>query len=278
MTSENLSSYSYLATHGSFAHPVSSLAEPSNMSLPPPLNAPLEAAINTTPSTLSTALSSPKRRSSTLNQTDLVNANISSLAVLSPNSYEATTSSLAGALTPSPASSTTLLAPQRPLQAPSEYLLAAAPGSTTTPTLLVHSVQTPSLSTVPPSSVHNVTLSRPKPSVSSIPPLTKDGGKRRRPDMEGNIITDGFINSSHGSAPSSPSFVDNTRLPQSTIPTLAAVVADSAVTKLTPSGSKRVHGCWMCHKAFDRPSTLIKHLLVHTREKSMLACVVKNVH
>ncbi|KAI0034331.1 hypothetical protein K488DRAFT_84060 [Vararia minispora EC-137] len=30
------------------------------------------------------------------------------------------------------------------------------------------------------------------------------------------------------------------------------------------------HACWMCHKAFDRPSTLRKHLLVHTGEKAFV--------
>ncbi|KAI0367478.1 hypothetical protein BV20DRAFT_555444 [Pilatotrama ljubarskyi] len=34
---------------------------------------------------------------------------------------------------------------------------------------------------------------------------------------------------------------------------------------------KKVHHCWMCHKSFDRPSTLKKHLLVHTGEKAF-AC------
>ncbi|KZT09070.1 uncharacterized protein LAESUDRAFT_757236 [Laetiporus sulphureus 93-53] len=34
---------------------------------------------------------------------------------------------------------------------------------------------------------------------------------------------------------------------------------------------KKKHGCWMCHKSFDRPSTLRKHLLVHTGEKAF-AC------
>ncbi|KDQ52953.1 hypothetical protein JAAARDRAFT_39670 [Jaapia argillacea MUCL 33604] len=31
---------------------------------------------------------------------------------------------------------------------------------------------------------------------------------------------------------------------------------------------EKKHACWMCHKAFDRPSTLRKHLLVHTGEKA----------
>ncbi|KIM81770.1 hypothetical protein PILCRDRAFT_821118 [Piloderma croceum F 1598] len=33
---------------------------------------------------------------------------------------------------------------------------------------------------------------------------------------------------------------------------------------------KKKHGCWMCHKSFDRPSTLRKHLLVHTGEKAFV--------
>ncbi|TDL22386.1 hypothetical protein BD410DRAFT_788656 [Rickenella mellea] len=33
----------------------------------------------------------------------------------------------------------------------------------------------------------------------------------------------------------------------------------------------KTHACWMCHKSFDRPSTLRKHLLVHTGEKAF-AC------
>ncbi|OBZ78725.1 Zinc finger and BTB domain-containing protein 38 [Grifola frondosa] len=37
------------------------------------------------------------------------------------------------------------------------------------------------------------------------------------------------------------------------------------------SKEKKTHNCWMCHKSFDRPSTLRKHLLVHTGEKAF-AC------
>ncbi|KAK0440735.1 hypothetical protein ARMSODRAFT_962256 [Armillaria solidipes] len=33
-------------------------------------------------------------------------------------------------------------------------------------------------------------------------------------------------------------------------------------------GRERKHACTMCHKRFDRPSTLKKHLLVHTGEKA----------
>jgi len=34
------------------------------------------------------------------------------------------------------------------------------------------------------------------------------------------------------------------------------------------STEKKMHPCWMCHKSFDRPSTLRKHLLVHTGHKA----------
>ncbi|KAH9920303.1 uncharacterized protein B0H18DRAFT_1213431 [Fomitopsis serialis] len=37
------------------------------------------------------------------------------------------------------------------------------------------------------------------------------------------------------------------------------------------SSEKKMHPCWMCHKSFDRPSTLRKHLLVHTGHKAF-AC------
>ncbi|KAJ7596529.1 hypothetical protein C8J56DRAFT_917670 [Mycena floridula] len=33
-------------------------------------------------------------------------------------------------------------------------------------------------------------------------------------------------------------------------------------------GREKRHGCTMCHKRFDRPSTLKKHMLVHTGEKA----------
>ncbi|KZV77428.1 hypothetical protein PENSPDRAFT_730263 [Peniophora sp. CONT] len=49
---------------------------------------------------------------------------------------------------------------------------------------------------------------------------------------------------------------------------------DAQTPSSTSSGGRtreKRHACWMCHKAFDRPSTLRKHLLVHTGEKAF-AC------
>ncbi|KAG6333435.1 hypothetical protein ID866_5656 [Astraeus odoratus] len=37
-----------------------------------------------------------------------------------------------------------------------------------------------------------------------------------------------------------------------------------------PRMREKKHGCWMCEKSFDRPSTLRKHLLVHTGEKAFV--------
>ncbi|KIY68153.1 hypothetical protein CYLTODRAFT_453851 [Cylindrobasidium torrendii FP15055 ss-10] len=37
---------------------------------------------------------------------------------------------------------------------------------------------------------------------------------------------------------------------------------------MSPSERERKHACSMCQKRFDRPSTLKKHLLVHTGEKA----------
>ncbi|PIL30847.1 transcription factor [Ganoderma sinense ZZ0214-1] len=51
--------------------------------------------------------------------------------------------------------------------------------------------------------------------------------------------------------------------------------SDQGGERTPPSGGshppkeskKKMHQCMMCHKSFDRPSTLRKHLLVHTGEK-----------
>ncbi|KAH7884089.1 hypothetical protein F5I97DRAFT_1814686 [Phlebopus sp. FC_14] len=37
-----------------------------------------------------------------------------------------------------------------------------------------------------------------------------------------------------------------------------------------PRPREKKHACWMCEKSFDRPSTLRKHLLVHTGEKAFV--------
>ncbi|RPD58484.1 hypothetical protein L226DRAFT_718 [Lentinus tigrinus ALCF2SS1-7] len=41
-----------------------------------------------------------------------------------------------------------------------------------------------------------------------------------------------------------------------------------AARQRTKDVKKKIHACMMCHKSFDRPSTLKKHLLVHTGEKA----------
>ncbi|KAF9466918.1 hypothetical protein BDZ94DRAFT_1250088 [Collybia nuda] len=50
------------------------------------------------------------------------------------------------------------------------------------------------------------------------------------------------------------------------------LVADIAVPQSSSDNHSREkkHGCTMCHKRFDRPSTLRKHLLVHTGEKAFV--------
>ncbi|KAF9527103.1 hypothetical protein CPB83DRAFT_856755 [Crepidotus variabilis] len=47
-------------------------------------------------------------------------------------------------------------------------------------------------------------------------------------------------------------------------------VAEQALGAPEPPPREKKHGCTMCHKRFDRPSTLRKHLLVHTGEKAFV--------
>ncbi|KAI0757456.1 hypothetical protein C8Q80DRAFT_1265379 [Daedaleopsis nitida] len=44
-----------------------------------------------------------------------------------------------------------------------------------------------------------------------------------------------------------------------------------AARQKAKDAKKKIHPCMMCHKSFDRPSTLKKHLLVHTGERAF-AC------
>ncbi|EPQ61247.1 hypothetical protein GLOTRDRAFT_124974 [Gloeophyllum trabeum ATCC 11539] len=58
---------------------------------------------------------------------------------------------------------------------------------------------------------------------------------------------------------------------QTALPRPEARQTESACSHNSGSSGKvkeKKHGCWMCHKTFDRPSTLRKHLLVHTGEKA----------
>ncbi|KAF7314476.1 C2H2 conidiation transcriptional factor [Mycena kentingensis (nom. inval.)] len=48
----------------------------------------------------------------------------------------------------------------------------------------------------------------------------------------------------------------------------AAEHAGEGDHEVVGDGREKRHGCTMCHKRFDRPSTLKKHLLVHTGEKA----------
>ncbi|EAU93620.2 hypothetical protein CC1G_02850 [Coprinopsis cinerea okayama7 len=50
----------------------------------------------------------------------------------------------------------------------------------------------------------------------------------------------------------------------------ALVPARGAQSVPETSSREKKHACTMCHKRFDRPSTLRKHLLVHTGEKAFV--------
>ncbi|KIK21020.1 hypothetical protein PISMIDRAFT_29985 [Pisolithus microcarpus 441] len=70
------------------------------------------------------------------------------------------------------------------------------------------------------------------------------------------------------SARANPSSREITTRMTTTTTTASTTRATKSETH-TRAREKR-HGCWMCEKSFDRPSTLRKHLLVHTGVKAFV--------
>ncbi|KAH7909757.1 hypothetical protein BJ138DRAFT_1154505 [Hygrophoropsis aurantiaca] len=67
----------------------------------------------------------------------------------------------------------------------------------------------------------------------------------------------------------SPGLTQSIRTACASTPRSTASHAAKAEGAISRPREKK-HGCWMCEKSFDRPSTLRKHLLVHTGEKAFV--------
>ncbi|KIN97399.1 hypothetical protein M404DRAFT_16752 [Pisolithus tinctorius Marx 270] len=52
--------------------------------------------------------------------------------------------------------------------------------------------------------------------------------------------------------------------------TTASITTRASKSESQSRAREKRHGCWMCEKSFDRPSTLRKHLLVHTGVKAFV--------
>ncbi|KAL4064793.1 hypothetical protein V8B97DRAFT_1875755 [Scleroderma yunnanense] len=78
-----------------------------------------------------------------------------------------------------------------------------------------------------------------------------------------------------GPSPAVPTRADITQSIRSAsttrTPTTTASRSSAPKQDVQPTRTReKKHGCWMCEKSFDRPSTLRKHLLVHTGEKAFV--------
>ncbi|KAH0838854.1 hypothetical protein J3R83DRAFT_7268 [Lanmaoa asiatica] len=105
-----------------------------------------------------------------------------------------------------------------------------------------------------PSALSSFCINLPEPSTMSVPP----------PDPSP---------SSHTGTASSPATSSDITQSIRTACANNSRAASSRTSKQEGTGPRpreKKHACWMCEKSFDRPSTLRKHLLVHTGEKAFV--------